>query len=346
VLTIVEEEFQRKAHQLKSTRNYYDRLTRSFQESKEELTSLLPEEEKMIAEENLTLPLIQSYLKMKESMEKVNNLKQQELKSFEDFSIDELTEKSFITEEEMNKTIYQISQLGIEDNDNSNYTYRRDRTTGKAKEVSGKTDKSSFVSSPAPSEGVVGIMGYFPTSNILTNVDLDKILFSMLSSSIVFLTPSSFELLYQGSRDGFNVPAFHQKCNDKGAAVVIMKDDQGNIFGGYTSVGWTTPEMLFGSYYADESNTSFLFSLKNPHGLKPTKMPLLLDCAQYSIFCEKESGPSFGRGGNIMTKDMKTAEFHFSIHKTPSYLDLSNLGDHLFASKSPAPLIEIEVWKV
>ena len=43
----------------------------------------------------------------------------------------------------------------------------------------------------------------------------------------------NFELLYRGSRDGFNVNKFHEKCDNKGKTLVLAKNIKGHVFGGF-----------------------------------------------------------------------------------------------------------------
>jgi len=44
---------------------------------------------------------------------------------------------------------------------------------------------------------------------------------------------------------------------------------------------------------------SFLFSLVNPSGLPPTKMPLKVGQEQYAMYCISGSGPTFGGGHDL-----------------------------------------------
>jgi len=37
----------------------------------------------------------------------------------------------------------------------------------------------------------------------------------------------------------------------------------------------------------------------NPHGLGPTKLPLVSEREQYAIYCESSYGPTFGRGNDL-----------------------------------------------
>ena len=41
---------------------------------------------------------------------------------------------------------------------------------------------------------------------------------------------------------------------------------------------------------------AFLFSIVNPRGLEPTKMPLKQQDQQYAIYCKSDFGPTFGGG--------------------------------------------------
>jgi hypothetical protein len=42
------------------------------------------------------------------------------------------------------------------------------------------------------------------------------------------------QLLYQASRDGFGASDFHSKCNGITGTLVVVKDTNSNIFGGFT----------------------------------------------------------------------------------------------------------------
>jgi hypothetical protein len=49
----------------------------------------------------------------------------------------------------------------------------------------------------------------------------------------------SFELLWRGSRDGFNGASFHTKCDAKGPTLTTCKGTTGHVFGGYNSESWS-----------------------------------------------------------------------------------------------------------
>jgi hypothetical protein len=63
------------------------------------------------------------------------------------------------------------------------------------------------------------------------------------------------ELLYRGSEDGWSASTFHSKVDDKGAVICIIRSSNGNIFGGYTKIGFDSSSL----YKADSD--AFLFSV-------------------------------------------------------------------------------------
>jgi hypothetical protein len=91
------------------------------------------------------------------------------------------------------------------------------------------------------------------------------------------------ELLYRGSRDGFQSSAFHSRCNGHPTTISLILNKHGYIFGGYTPIAWSSP---------DASLRSFIFTLKNPHNLAPRIFKQKQ--AGYAIYHTNGSGPGFG----------------------------------------------------
>jgi hypothetical protein len=47
----------------------------------------------------------------------------------------------------------------------------------------------------------------------------------------------NIESIYRGSRDGFQIRQFHNRCDNKGETLVIIQSKNNNyIFGGYTTI--------------------------------------------------------------------------------------------------------------
>ncbi|RGB38438.1 hypothetical protein C1646_812616 [Rhizophagus diaphanus] len=120
--------------------------------------------------------------------------------------------------------------------------------------------------------------------------------------------PYEFNLIYRASRDGYTNTAFHEKCDNKGATIVVIKiTNSEQIVGGYNPLFW------------DSSNTfistcdSFLFSFTNNYNHKSAKLLFSLlnkDNLQsakvgysngdsFSISCDPDYGPAFGGGNDL-----------------------------------------------
>ena len=96
-------------------------------------------------------------------------------------------------------------------------------------------------------------------------------------------TNVKFELLWKGSRDGFKAATFHTKCNNQGPTLTVIKSQHDKVFGGFTSVPWTSANKWI------KDSTAFIYSL--------TRM------GKYAEQLNKNSigdnggyGPIFGRG--------------------------------------------------
>ena len=99
------------------------------------------------------------------------------------------------------------------------------------------------------------------------------------------------ELLYRGTKDGMHCSNFHNKCDNKGETITLIKNDKGYIFGGFLSVSWKGGE-CYGS-----APGSFLFTLTNIHNSEPKKFPSKNDGKE--IYYSSNNGPLFGAGHDI-----------------------------------------------
>ncbi|CDW77767.1 UNKNOWN [Stylonychia lemnae] len=63
------------------------------------------------------------------------------------------------------------------------------------------------------------------------------------------------KLLYKATRDGFQPADFHRLCDNQGPTVSFIQSEHGEVFGGYTSVSWTSENK-----YSKDSE-AFVFSL-------------------------------------------------------------------------------------
>jgi hypothetical protein len=179
-----------------------------------------------------------------------------------------------------------------------------------------------------------------------------------LSSKIVSELPrvlsnfdgKRFSLLWRGSQNGFTAQAFHSRCDGHANTLTIIQDTKGNIFGGYTPVKWSSPKS--DEFQADATGSSFLFTVKNPHNVDPTKFPLKPEQKEFAIFCAANLGPAFGNGFDLSVSDnanTRTASFTHMFGWT--YENTTGVG-----GKSPASTFftgsghyavkEVEVFEV
>jgi hypothetical protein len=108
-----------------------------------------------------------------------------------------------------------------------------------------------------------------------------------------------FTLLWRGSRDGFGVRAFHERCDWHANTLTLILDTDGNIFGGFTPVEWES-RVSNGKnvnedncFKADPSQKSFVFMLKNPHHFPAQRFALKEERKDCVIRCNPGNGPHF-----------------------------------------------------
>ncbi|XP_028408907.1 uncharacterized protein LOC114531501 [Dendronephthya gigantea] len=115
--------------------------------------------------------------------------------------------------------------------------------------------------------------------------------------------------IYSSSVNGYDSSYFHQDCDNKGPTVIIAKAGN-NIFGGYAEVSWNSSS----SFVKDEN--AFLFTLANPTGARPTKLPQSDNSG--GIWCDPSYGPGFGsaNGTNIWFMDCPNGPSYCSVNNS------------------------------
>jgi hypothetical protein len=145
-------------------------------------------------------------------------------------------------------------------------------------------------------------------------------------------------LLYKASRDGFKASKFHDKCNNKGPTVSIIRSTDGYIFGGYTSKSWNSYSRTIAEFVKDAN--SFIFTLTNPNGIPPT---------MYSNITPKDSiydwylcVPTFGVY-DVNVFDESNANQKSYTNFPRSYQDTTGYGKNTFTGTMFFQTNEIEV---
>ena len=120
---------------------------------------------------------------------------------------------------------------------------------------------------------------------------------------------SRFKLLYQASRDGDSCSTFHEKCDEAEKTLVIVEDNDGNKFGGFTTQDWG------GQYLQKKDDDAFIFSIdknriydvipnQNAIGAFPNFGPVFFGCQIriYDNFLTK-GGTTYKKGLNYRTTE-------------------------------------------
>ena len=90
---------------------------------------------------------------------------------------------------------------------------------------------------------------------------------------------------------------------------------------------------------------SFLFSLVNPSGLPPTKMPLIAGQEGYAIYCNRNYGPTFGKGHDLKIASEPHLYMGSSINLNNSYQCPTGQNAETFLTgNSPFVVNEMEVF--
>jgi hypothetical protein len=84
---------------------------------------------------------------------------------------------------------------------------------------------------------------------------------------------------------------FHQKCDNQGPTVTVLYNQQGSVYGGYTSYTWETTD----GYYDDLN--AFLYQLH--FNKSPTARKFPSKNNGYGIYKNGGYGPTFGGNHNV-----------------------------------------------
>ena len=130
------------------------------------------------------------------------------------------------------------------------------------------------------------------------------------------------------TRDGTSFDTFHFKCDNISPNLLLIKDNNGDIFGGFTNASWEKKD------FQKNDLNSFLFSLKK------NKKYYQKHKDYKTIFCYSQYGPWF-YGGDIgfFNKDMTECK----SSGNGDYLDESlstNLPGNYFKVQ------EVELYKI
>lgn len=146
-----------------------------------------------------------------------------------------------------------------------------------------------------------------------------------------------YKLLFRASRDGFQSSIFHSKCDNRGETLSIIHSTSNHIFGGYTSIPWSTTS---NNYVYDQK--AFIFLLRSTRGNVPLKWNVTN--AGNAVYHNISYGPTFGGG----------FDFYLCNNCNTTNSSYSNLGNSYGAPKDKNLLAgsynfqvkDYEVWQI
>jgi hypothetical protein len=159
-----------------------------------------------------------------------------------------------------------------------------------------------------------------------------------------------FSLLWRGSCDGFKAQEFHGRCDGHANTLTVIVDTKGNILGGFTLVEWGSWEWnrQYGDknncLKADNSQKSFVFTLKNPHNMPAMRFALNDEEKWRAIHCDSEWFPDFN---DIVIGDDCSANTSSFTLLGSAYTNETGLdGCIVFTSSRNFQVKEIEVFEI
>jgi hypothetical protein len=179
----------------------------------------------------------------------------------------------------------------------------------------------------------------FFLGSILLSTEYEEKLIEFIGNDI---QQQPWRLIYRASEHGFDAADFHRCCDSFAPTVSIIQTDFGNIFGGFTTIAWSSATLR-----ADQADpTAFLFTLKNTLNISPTKFPVAKEYQQCAISHNPTCGPNFGspknEGSDLCLRN-KFNDKTNCIFFPKSYMDTTNQGGLIFAKKYFA-CKEVEVF--
>jgi len=147
-------------------------------------------------------------------------------------------------------------------------------------------------------------------------------------------TPGS--VVYNSSIHGLTNSAFHSRCDSLGSSIVVIKTENGYIFGGIATNDWTG-----GGTYKSSANDTFVFNLYG-NASAPIKWDITI--TSYNIYARTNYGPTFGGGFDIHT-NLDTNSMYENDH---SYGGGGGYTGRVtgYTNSGNGRIVEVEVWSI
>jgi len=149
-----------------------------------------------------------------------------------------------------------------------------------------------------------------------------------------------WNLIYKGTRDGFNIDDFHRCSDSQGPTITIIQSLDNYLFGSFTSISWNFHQ---GAKSGVEDRTAFLFTLTNPHGISPKKYPIK-PSGEHAVI-PNAMAPTFGQY-DICLYPNSNLNSQSYIHFPTNYQDTSTKGYLTFTGSTNFTTTDIEIYRL
>jgi hypothetical protein len=148
-------------------------------------------------------------------------------------------------------------------------------------------------------------------------------------------------MLYRGTTHGFSSSTFHTKCDGQSNTITFILTTKGCTFGGFTPVAWDSSNQ----YKTDNSQKSFLFTIKNPRNSESLKFAL--SNRSTTIYCRSDYGPTFGDGHSIYVANDSNSNNSSFTSLGNSYVNDTGIHyQQVFTGENCFTVQEIEVFSI
>eukprot|EP00586_Coscinodiscus_wailesii_P010113 CAMPEP_0172490414 /NCGR_PEP_ID=MMETSP1066-20121228/20820_1 /TAXON_ID=671091 /ORGANISM="Coscinodiscus wailesii, Strain CCMP2513" /LENGTH=605 /DNA_ID=CAMNT_0013258867 /DNA_START=47 /DNA_END=1864 /DNA_ORIENTATION=+ len=187
-----------------------------------------------------------------------------------------------------------------------------------------------------PGELAACIMGGMIDSSIVSDIQIQQLQNWLEEDD----AQGQFELIYRGSRDGWNASSFHEKCDDNGSTITLIKSTDGYVFGGYADVPWSSS----GDFA--ESSKSFIFALTWANGDAPIKMVQIEPNVSEAICQVASYGPTFGEGHDIYVADNPNSNSNSFVSIGATYICPEGQSSDFITGSENFKVQEMEVFAI
>eukprot|EP01083_Nonionella_stella_P046481 124483_1 len=169
-------------------------------------------------------------------------------------------------------------------------------------------------------------------SNILSTIEHKPFIELFLS------VPSTLELVYRASRDGYAWNVYYDKLGNKAPSVCIVHAENNYVFGGYTKVIFNRHA---GSVIDSKDDDAFIFSIRRKGSVLPQKWSMNTSAAYAVRMTTHNYGPIFGTGHSwYLNGGMKSG------HCNPRGKAFGLENIELLAGKTKYKVMDVELFVV